>query len=223
MKLPGRILFVGAHCDDIELAAGGLLARACFDRLDRIGVLVFSDHRGVVDLETASASRREMRSNLDWLSRESGSSIEDHTEFLLEACGGAFPAERGRICAALEAMRPHYDLVVTHAAADTNQDHRQVAEEAIRAFKADVTLLSGEFPANDLGAFRPELFVSLGEREIGAKVRMISAYRSQQFGGRPYFDDQVVVGLARLRGSQIREKYAEAYQIGARLIVRGPA
>ncbi|MEI8256661.1 MAG: hypothetical protein WCJ30_13385, partial [Deltaproteobacteria bacterium] len=53
MILPPRVLFVGAHCDDIELIAGGLLFACCAAR-KRVGVLVFSDHRGVVDDTTAA-------------------------------------------------------------------------------------------------------------------------------------------------------------------------
>jgi len=60
VKLPERILFVGAHCDDIELCAGGLLARACFAG-STVGVLVFSDHRGVLDETTARQARREWK------------------------------------------------------------------------------------------------------------------------------------------------------------------
>jgi LmbE family N-acetylglucosaminyl deacetylase len=222
VRLPGRILFVGAHCDDVELIAGGLLARAAFARPRRLGVLVFSDHRGVLDDATAAQARRELAGNLAWLEAESGATITDHTGALLPACRGAFEAQRGEIYAALEQLRDDYDLVVTHARADTNQDHRQVALEAARVFKAHASVLGGEFPNNDLGDFRPSVFVPLAPRELAAKVRLVTAYESQRRNGRPYLDAQVIESLARLRGSQVRVAAAEAYEVGARLIVTGP-
>lgn len=219
MTLAGRILFVGAHCDDIELFAGGLLARACFSGR-RVGVLVFSDHRGVLDLDTAARARGEFAENLAWLRTESGTDLRDHSDQMLPACRGAFQSERGALYAAMEALRNDYDLVVTHAPTDTNQDHRQVAEEAARVFKAHLSLLGGEFPNNDLGGFTPQVYVSLSARELDAKVRMVGRYRSQDFGGRPYLDAEMVQALARLRGSQIREPAAEAFAVVGRMVVR---
>ncbi len=219
MTLAERILFVGAHCDDIELFAGGLLARACFSAR-RVGVLVFSDHRGVLDVETAARARGEFAENLAWLRTASGADVRDHSGEMLPACDGAFQAERGALYAAMEALRDDYDLVVTHAPTDTNQDHRQVAEEAARVFKAHLSLLGGEFPNNDLGGFAPQVYVSLSAQELDAKVRMVGRYRSQDFGGRPYLDAELVRALARLRGSQIREPAAEAFTVVGRLVVR---
>jgi LmbE family N-acetylglucosaminyl deacetylase len=140
---------------------------------------------------------------------------------MLPACRGAFQSERGALYAAMEALRDEYDLVVTHVATDTNQDHRQVAEEAARVYKAHATLLGGEFPNNDLGGFTPQVYVALSPREVEAKARMVEHYRSQDFGGRPYVDGEVVRALARLRGSQIREPAAEAFAVLGRVVVRG--
>jgi hypothetical protein len=120
----------------------------------------------------------------------------------------------------MEALRDDYDLVVTHTPTDTNQDHQQVAKEARRVFKAHATLLGGEFPNNDLGGFRPQVYVALSEREVAAKARMVESYRSQDFGGRPYIDREVVRALARLRGSQIREPAAEAFSVIGRVVLR---
>jgi LmbE family N-acetylglucosaminyl deacetylase len=219
VKLPERILFVGAHCDDIELCAGGLLARACVAG-SRVGVLVFSDHRGVVDEKTARQARREFRDNIAWLRTESDNDVRDHSSEMLPACQGAFEGERARLYAALETLRDEYDLVVTHAATDTNQDHCQVAAEATRVFKAHATLLAGEFPNNDVGGFTPQVYVALSARELEAKAHLVENYRSQNFGGRPYVDAELVRALALLRGSQIREPAAEAYAVAGRIVVR---
>lgn len=219
VNLPERILFIGAHCDDIELFAGGLLARACFMKR-RVGILVFSDHRGVVEDAAAERAHGELNDNLDWLRSEAAADVRDHSGRMLPACRGAFEAERGALYAAMEELRADYDLVITHAPTDTNQDHRQVAAEAARVFKAHATLWGGEFPNNDLGGFKPQIYVALSSRELDAKVRMVERYRSQAFGGRPYIDGEVVRALARLRGSQIREAAAEAFMVVGRVIVR---
>lgn len=223
MIFPERVLFVGAHCDDIELMAGGLLAELCFRGTHQLGVLVFSDHRGVVDEARAQAAREEFQGNLAFLGRETGSLPVDHTALILPACRGAFEAERGQIYAALEALRERYDLVVTHAGSDTNQDHQQVLAEAARVFKAHATLLGGEFPSNDLGGFVPQVFAPISARALDAKVAMIGAYASQRFGGRPYLDEGPIRGLAAVRGAQIREPFAEAFCVSGRVILRSRA
>ncbi|NVB41286.1 PIG-L family deacetylase [Pseudenhygromyxa sp. WMMC2535] len=214
-----RALFVGAHCDDVELFAGGLLARCCLRGAAAVGVLTFSDHRGVVSDALAAQARAEMRANLEELAARAGREIFDHSGEMMAACSGALQARRAELYAALEALREDYDLVVTHSVHDTNQDHRQVAEEVRRVFKAHATVLEGEFPNNDLGEFRATYYVELSREELELKRELIAAYSSQRFGGRPYFDASLVEGLARMRGAQIRRRYAEAFQVGARVIV----
>lgn len=221
MKLPERLLFIGAHCDDIELISGGLLARACHGGSD-VGVLVFSDHRGVLDEAAAKRAHGEFRDNMQWLREQTGTAIRDHSGEMLPACRGAFQAQRGEIYAAMEHLRDDYDLVVTHTSTDTNQDHQQVAAEAARVFKAHATLLGGEFPNNDLGGFLPQIYIALSGREVDAKIKMVSQYHSQNFGGRPYIDPDLVRALAKVRGSQIRAAAAEAFTVAGRVIVRQP-
>jgi LmbE family N-acetylglucosaminyl deacetylase len=219
VKLPDRILFVGAHCDDVELFAGGLLARACRSRR-QVGVLVFSDHRGVVDDRTADRARDELARNLEWLGQTTGARIAHHGDDLwLPACRGAFEAERGAIYGALEALRDGYDVVVTHAPGDTNQDHAQVAAEARRVFKAHATVLGGEFPANDVGAFTPRVLIPLEAEDVAMKVELVARYESQRLTHRPYFDEDVIRGLARVRGSQIHAAAAEAFDIVTRVVM----
>ncbi|HRI70456.1 MAG TPA: PIG-L family deacetylase [Polyangium sp.] len=219
MKLPSSVLFVGAHCDDIELLAGGLLSRVCRSGM-RVGVLVFSDHRGVITPDAAAQARAEFRANIAWLATRTNHAITDHTDLLLPACSGAFEAERGRIYSALERLRSDYALVVTHPFHDTNQDHQQVAQEVARVFKAHSTVIAGEFPNNDLGDGRLEVYVPLEPEDVEAKVHLVSSYASQRFGGRPYLDENVVRALATLRGSQVRERSAEAFFVLSRVIVR---
>jgi LmbE family N-acetylglucosaminyl deacetylase len=219
LTLPPRVLFVGAHCDDIELFAGGLLFACCAANKD-VGVLVFSDHRGVVDEATATKARSEFAANVAWLRVETNATLRDHTGPMLRACRGDFEAKRGDLHAALESLRDSYDLVVTHASGDTNQDHHQVHVEAVRVFKAHASVWGGEFPSNDLGGFRPQIFVALAERALTAKSKMIERYESQKFGQRPYLDGNLAHSLAHVRGGQIQEKFAEAFEIAGRTIVR---
>ncbi|MFT3714013.1 MAG: PIG-L family deacetylase [Archangium sp.] len=219
MKLPERILFVGAHCDDVELFAGGSLARACFAK-SQVGVLVFSDHRGIVDAQMSAKARAEMQDNMTWLAGESAAHLTDHTALLLPACRGDFEREASTIYAVLEGLRDRYDLVVTHADSDTNPDHQLVAAQVARVFKAHASVWGGEFANNDLGEFGASVFVALSDRELAAKERMVANYRSQAFGGRPYFDSDLVRAQARVRGAQIRVPWAEAFSIGARVVVR---
>ncbi|MBX3731156.1 MAG: PIG-L family deacetylase [Verrucomicrobiae bacterium] len=219
MKLPSSLLFVGAHCDDIELIAGGLLNLACRTKL-RVGLLVFSDHRGVLSKARANQARREMLTNINWLRETTSAQIVDHTTLLMPACQGIFEQKRSTIYSTLEALRDHYDLIITHPITDTNQDHVQVAAEAARVFKAHKSLLAGEFPNNDLGKSPPDVYVPLAEQDVLAKIRLVTSYRSQVLDGRPYLDGNVVRALACVRGSQIRHAHAEAFSVLGRILVR---
>ncbi len=230
MKWPARVLFVGAHCDDIELLAGGTLhALATRDagRDASVGLLVFSDHGGVVSPAAARQAQAEWRANVGWLRGRATCALVDHSpggdapahSRWLPACQGHFQSERAGLYAALESLRARYDAVVTHPLTDTNQDHQQVATEVARVFKGHGSALGGEFPANDLGDFRAQVYVPLSEADVAAKVALVQRYDSQRFGGRPYFDAAGLRGLAAARGAQVRAPFAEAFAVLSRVVV----
>lgn len=101
------------------------------------------------------------------------------------------------------------DVVILPRAQDVHQDHGVIHKEGIRAFK-NSTLLGYELPWNSL-LFHSNFHVKLMRKHIETKIKAISCYESQEF--RSYIDEEFILGLARTRGIQINEEFAEAFTL----------
>ena len=102
-------------------------------------------------------------------------------------------------------------MVLVTTGADTHQDHQVLHSEAVRAFK-DTTLWGYELPWNSL-RFSAQAFVTLNQEHIDRKWASLQAYKSQFELQRPYFNKDVIYGLARVRGVQVRTEYAEVFEV----------
>ncbi|MDH7594387.1 MAG: PIG-L family deacetylase [Methanomicrobiales archaeon] len=122
-----------------------------------------------------------------------------------------FPKYRQEILDSLlvlrERLRP--DIVFTPSSFDTHQDHKVTREETLRAFK-QCTILGYEQPWNNI-TFNTLAFISVDESQLERKIAALSCYRTQK--DKPYFNGDFIRGLARLRGVQIEEQYAEAFEV----------
>ena len=94
---------------------------------------------------------------------------------------------------------------------DLHQDHQVVHNEGLRAFK-QVSIWGYELPWNHI-SFDTQAFIPLQQRHIDMKWKMMQAYDSQFEKQRAYFTKEFVEGLARVRGVQVSEDFAEAFEV----------
>jgi len=92
---------------------------------------------------------------------------------------------------------------------DLHQDHTTISQEGIRAFKTH-SILGYELPWNNI-SFQTQCFSVLEERHIERKIEALHCYKSQM--KREYLNPDFIRGLAIVRGTQIKEKYAEAFEV----------
>jgi LmbE family N-acetylglucosaminyl deacetylase len=121
------------------------------------------------------------------------------------------------------------DIIITHHAADTNNDHLQTSmacQEAIRLFqrRTDVKPVSEfwymEVPSCTEWAlntarnrFHPNTWVEIGKEGVQAKVKALGMYRGVM-GPYPHpRSEEYITGLAAYRGSQFQLNYAEAFEV----------
>jgi LmbE family N-acetylglucosaminyl deacetylase len=202
MNLFDRPLFVGAHVDDVELFAGGTLHRFGI----RAKVLAFSRHRGVYE-----SPKGEFEHSMVVL----GIGEKMYKTFDLQACqpGEASMAwNRDALYDTLVQYKSWATVVITHQSTDTNQDHKQVHDEVLRAMRG-MPVICGSFPHNDIPTADRRFFVELEELDVSRKVQAIASYESQIRNHRPYFDEETVRAHCRYWGSLIGKKYAEAFEV----------
>ena len=101
------------------------------------------------------------------------------------------------------------DLVLIPNSRDIHQSHEVVFAEARRAFKYR-TLLGYELPWNNM-EFSMDVFITVGEEDVSAKVAAINAFRTQKH--RMFFSNDIVGDLARVRGKQVGHQYAECFEL----------
>lgn len=106
-----------------------------------------------------------------------------------------------------EAYQP--DMVFTPSRKDVHQDHAVVTAEALRAFK-HVTIFGYELPWNNL-SFDADCFLEVSESDLSAKVEALRHYRTQ--ARRDYMNPDFTRSLARVRGTQVGVRYAEAFEV----------
>ncbi len=104
------------------------------------------------------------------------------------------------------------DLVIGPSLNDYHQDHSVIANEMIRAFKTTASIICYELPWNHMN-FTNQMFIRLQKRNIDKKIELLSSYKSQIIKNRKYFSNEFIYGLAKTRGIQINQDYAEAFEV----------
>ena len=101
------------------------------------------------------------------------------------------------------------DIVFLPSKGDIHQDHFTITNEGIRAFKFS-SILCYEMPWNNF-SFDTSCFISLGYQDLVAKCDALSAYKSQTH--KSYANHEFIRSLAKVRGVQSGNEYAEAFEI----------
>jgi LmbE family N-acetylglucosaminyl deacetylase len=205
-----KILAIGAHADDLELACGGTLAKAV-ELGHEVKILVLTD---------------SAYTNYD------GSTLRTKGEADQEALAGAhalgvtdveildFPIKfvpyNGDTVQAINRVIDTFqpDVTMTHWAFDTHQDHKNTSQSTISAARYQNNLLMYEpFPPSGRSymPFHPQMYFDISS-VIDKKIAALREHKSQLA---KYGENWVeaVVGRARLRGYESGHKYAEAFEV----------
>ena len=198
---PLRVLAIGAHCDDIEIGAGGTLsawADQARDTAFSFVVLTSTPERSV-----------ESRACLAALVAPCSAEITIH-----ELRDSRLPDDFDRVKDILATLSATpWDVVLTHHRHDAHQDHRLLGELAPTAFR-DHLLLQFEIPKwdGDLGASRPNLYQRLTPQQIARKWAALDQHYASQ-RNKDWWSEETFSALARLRGLECRAPYAEAFRV----------
>jgi LmbE family N-acetylglucosaminyl deacetylase len=203
---PLSVLAIGAHSDDIEIGAGGTLLSLAASEPGLIARYVVLTGTPERQLEARAAAEAFLP----------GADLQVSLHDLPE---GRLPAAWARVKDVLEdvAQTCSPDLILAPSVADAHQDHRTIAEIVPTVFR-DQLYLAYEIPKWDGDFARPSTYVPLSVETARCKVELLhKCYPSQH--GRDWWDDEVFLGLARLRGMECRAPYAEAFTCAKSVIV----
>lgn len=199
---PLSVLCVGAHPDDVEIGCAGLL-RQLAERRElelTVAVLTGSPERTA---ESTSALTEILPG------------VKTHFAGLPD---GRLPTHWDAAKEHLEGLARHCrpQLVLTHRVDDAHQDHRTLGRTVTTVWR-DALVMHFEIPKwdGDLGA--PSHYVGLSREEALGKVELLNrSFASQRV--HDWWDDEVFLGLMRLRGMECRRPYAEAFFVSKALV-----
>jgi LmbE family N-acetylglucosaminyl deacetylase len=195
---PLSVLALGAHPDDIEIAAGGtLLSLAARHPGLRVRYVLFTGTKER-QLEARTAAR----------AFTPGADLEIELHDLPE---GRLPAAWGQVKEVMEqvahTVRP--DVILAPSAGDAHQDHRVIGELVPTAFR-DQIYLAYEIPKWDGDMPRPNTYFPLTDEVARRKAELLDKCFPSQLS-RDWWGEETFLALARLRGVECRSRYAEAF------------
>lgn len=205
-----KIIAIGAHLDDIELACGGTLAKAINNGHDvRMLVLSESDYtnfKGEV-LRTKDQALTEGKKAAKVLGVDDLVILDNSTKDI---------PYHSRIVEQIEAEITDFqpDLIFTHWAFDTHQAHQGTALSTISAARRHSSILMYE-PISPSGrsyvGYRPQLYIDIS-CSINQKLDSLKAHESQY---EKYGENwiEAIEARARHRGFEGGYRYAESFEI----------
>lgn len=197
---PLAVLALGAHADDIEIGAAGLILELL--EAGRIGQLTW------IVLAADGARADEARRSPELLIGGRAPLIVEIRAFR-ERYLPHEPAIKEAFDELGARLRP--DLVIGPRLEDRHQDHRTVAELAWQTFRGSL-IVEYEIPKYEGDLGNPNLFVPLSASTLDRKIdHLMTAFPSQL--DRSWYTPETFRGLARIRGIEAASEsgYAEAF------------
>jgi len=196
-----RILVLGAHSDDIEIGCGATILS--FTRAQPELEITW------VVLGAEGEREREARASASAFLESA-----DRSKVMVHAFPNSyFPYIGDQIKNVFEELKAELDpdLILTHTRHDLHQDHRLVCELTWNTWRNHL-ILEYEVPKYDGDLGVPNVFVGVTEELAREKadllLRMFATQRD-----RHWFDEDLFLGLMRIRGMESRAPsgFAEAF------------
>lgn len=195
------VLCIGAHADDIEIGAGATIL-GWIERGIRLDV-----HWAV--LSAIGPRAEEARASAKGFLAKAARAVVDLATFK----DGFFPHQGSDIKIWFEALnkRTSPDVILCHWRDDAHQDHRQVSELTWNTFR-DHVILEYEVPKWDGDTGQPNIYFPASRTLMERKTTLLNDHFGSQ-RSKDWFDRDIFMGLARLRGMECRaaDGFAEAF------------
>jgi LmbE family N-acetylglucosaminyl deacetylase len=195
-----RVLFLGAHPDDIELGCGALIHHIA--RISEVHCVTFSDNqknpllKNVVDEQYRSMAilgvPKERAVYGPFITRVFPDSRQEILEYLLRLREEIMP-----------------ELIFVHSKQDIHQDHLTMTEEALRAYRG-ITLLGYDVVRSSYGFF-PHFLVEVTVEDVEAKIEALSQYST--YRDKYYFDRELTRAIMVRHGALAERPFAEGFDI----------
>ncbi len=206
-----RLLAVGAHLDDIEIACGGTLAKAV-NTGHEVKVLIMS--KSGYTNKDGKVQRTDETAVSEGLKALQTLGIVNIEVLDFETKDIPF---RSDVVNAIDLRIAEFepDIIFTHHPFDTHQAHEGVSKATIAAARRKNTVFFYE-PITPSGrsyvAFKPMLYVDI-ESTLDQKIRSLKCHTSEynKFGAEDWIEG--VRCRCGFRGYEIGKKYAEAFEI----------
>jgi LmbE family N-acetylglucosaminyl deacetylase len=195
-----KVLFLGAHPDDIELGCGALLAQ--ISQSSDVLCVTLSDNQKNPDLKNVVEEHYRSMAILG---------VPEENVLLGQFETRNFARDRQEILEYLyELHRDHQpDIVFVHSQADIHQDHSVTTMEALRAFRGK-TLLGFDVFRSSYGFF-PHFLVEVSEAGVKKKLEALAEYET--YRNRYYFKPEVIRATLVRHGALAERDFAEGFDI----------
>jgi LmbE family N-acetylglucosaminyl deacetylase len=195
-----RVLFIGAHPDDIELGCGALISHIAPSA--EVMCVTLSDNQKNPDLPDLPQEYRRSMAVLG---------VPEKNVVLGSFETRRFPEVRQEILEYMiqlnRSFRP--EIVFVHTRADIHQDHATITEEGLRAFRG-TTVLGFDVLRSSYGFF-PNFLVEVTARDVECKVAALAEYKT--YAQRYYFDPNITRATMIRHGALAERPYAEGFDI----------
>ncbi len=195
-----KVLFIGAHPDDIELGCGALIAHIAAKT--EVMCVTLSDNQKNPQLVNLVEEH--------YRSMETLGVPRDHV-VLGKFETRRFPHVRQEILEYLIQLNRdfHPEIVFVHTKADIHQDHGTITEEGLRAFRG-TTVLGFDVIRSSYGFF-PSFLVEVSEADVDRKVTALRQYKT--YAEKYYFREPVTRATLVRNGALAERPYAEGFDI----------
>ncbi len=195
-----RVLFVGAHPDDIELGCGALIAHI-LPQTEILCVTLSDNQKNPALSHLVDEHYESMR--ILGVPREKVVLGQFETR--------RFPSARQEILEYLISLNRTFkpEMVFVHTKSDIHQDHGTITEEALRAFRG-ITVLGYDVVRSSYGFF-PSFLVEVQQADVECKMRALAAYST--YASRYYFNADITRSILVRNGALCERPFAEGFDI----------